>query len=138
MLSTPQSIAKTWLWGGALVFLVIGVGFLLAPVRWGAMVEISLPTAMARTDFRATYGGFDFAIGVFLALAAARAEWLRSGLVVMGLAGAGFGGGRVIGMLVEGTAAPLMLVFAAIELSVAVGSLYLLRRGARSERRGEG
>jgi len=126
--------AKAVLLCGAAVFLGIGIMFLAAPVHWGSVVEISLPTAMARTDFMATYGGFDFAIGVFLGICAWRSEWVRPGLLAMGLAAAGFGGGRTLGMLVEGTASPLMLIFAAIEIASAVGAFYLLRR-AREERR---
>ena len=41
---------------------------------------------------------------------------------------------HTLGMLVEGTASPLMLIFAAIEIASAVGAFYLLRR-AREERR---
>ena len=124
--------AKAVLLSGAAVFIGIGVMFLAAPVYWGSVVEIPLPTAMARTDFRATYGGFDFAVGVFLGISALRTGWLRPGLLAMGLASAGFCGGRMLGMLVEGTSSPLMLVFAAIEATSAALAFYLLRN-AREE-----
>ena len=52
-------MAKAVLLLASLVFLGIGVVFLVAPVHWATLVEIELPTSMARTDLRATYGGFD-------------------------------------------------------------------------------
>lgn len=126
-----MKLAKGGLIFGAVVFVGIGLGFLIVPVQWASLVEIALPTATARTDFRATYGGFDLAMGVFLGLCAHRTDWVRPGLVALGLAAAGFGGGRLLGILVEGTASPFMLVLAAIETASAVLAFYVLRRLAR-------
>jgi hypothetical protein len=123
-----MTLAKGGLMFAAVVFVGIGLGFLVVPVQWASLVEISLPTAMARTDFRATYGGFDLAMGVFLGLCAFRTEWIRPGVVALGIAAAGFGGGRLIGILVEGTASPLMLVFVVIETASALLAFYVLRR----------
>jgi hypothetical protein len=128
-----MTFARAVLILGALVFAGIGLGFLIRPSQWAAVVDISLPTPTARTDLRATYGGFDLAIGIFLALCAARTEWLRPGLVALALCGAGFGGGRLLGMLVERTASRLMLTFFAIELSSVLLSLYALRLLSRSQ-----
>lgn len=126
-----MTLAKIGLLFAAVVFVGIGLGFLLVPVQWAAVVEISLPTPMARTDVRATYGGFDLAMGVFLALCARRADWIRPGLLALGLAAAGFGGGRLVGILVEGTATPLMLIFVALETATAFVAFYLLHRLSR-------
>ena len=127
-----MTLAKGGLLFGAVVFMGIGLGFLVVPVQWASLVEISLPTAMARTDFRATYGGFDLAMGVFLWLCALRTEWIRPGVVALGLAAAGFGGGRLLGILLEGTASPLMLAFATIEMASALLAFYVLRRLPRA------
>jgi hypothetical protein len=123
-----MTLARVTLWLGALAFAGIGIGFLVIPVRWAAVVDIVLPTATARTDLRATYGGFDLAIGVLLACCALRADWLRPGLVAFGLAAAGFGGGRLIGILVERTASRLMLGFLTIEIASVLVAAYALRR----------
>jgi hypothetical protein len=122
-----MTLAKIVLRVGALVFAAIGIGFLVNPIEWAAVVDIPLPTATARTDLRATYGGFDLAIGVFLGWCALRTDWIRPGLAAMGLA-AGFGGGRLLGILIEGSATPLMLGFAAIEAVAALVAFGLLRR----------
>lgn len=123
-----MTLARGALLLGALILAGIGLGFLIMPVQWAAIIEISLPTAMARTDLRATYGGFDLAFGVFLGLCALRPEWIRPGLVALGLAATGFGGGRLLGILLEGTASPLMVAFAALEVVIAVVAFALLRR----------
>ena len=74
------------------------------------------------------FGVIGFGMGVFLALCALPTWWVRPGLVALGLVAAGFGGGRLLGVLAEGTASPLMLIFAAIETASALFAFYLLRR----------
>jgi hypothetical protein len=123
-----MTLARIALTVAALVLVGIGVGFLAVPVPWASIVDIVLPTAMARTDLRATYGGFDVGIGVFLAVCALHKEWIRPGLAALGLGAAGYGGGRLLGILVEGTTSPLMAAFAVIEVATALAALLLLRR----------
>lgn len=123
-----MKLARAGLVLAALVFFTFGIGFLLVPVQWAEAVDIALPTALARTDFRATYGGFEIGVGLFLALCAARAEWVRPGLVAMMLAAGGFGAGRLAGIVVERTAGPLMLGFVLLEWAIVGVTLYVLRR----------
>lgn len=120
--------ARVLLLLGAAVFTIVGIGFLIFPVEWAAVTEISLPTAMARTDLRATYGGLDLGVGIFLWVCARRDEWIRPGLVALSLAAAGFGGGRLAGIVAEGSAAPLMLTLLAIEAVIVVVAFATLRR----------
>jgi hypothetical protein len=121
-------LAKWSLWLFAVTWIVIGVGFLIVPVSWAAALGIALPTATARTDLRATYGGFDLAIGCFAALCALRPEWTRPGLVLMAMVAAGFGGGRLLGMLLEGSASRMMLLFFGVEMALLGLALAALRR----------
>jgi hypothetical protein len=123
-----MKLAKAELLLAAIVFLTFGFGFLIVPVQWAAVVDILLPTPMARTDFRATYGGFEIGMGVFLAACALREHWLRPGLVALAWVAAGFGAGRLVGIVVEGTASSLMLVFVVLEWTIALVTLYVLRR----------
>jgi len=123
-----MKLAKAELLFAALVFLTFGLGFLIAPVQWAAVVDIVLPSPMARTDFRATYGGFETGMGVFLAACALRDHWLRPGLVALAWVAAGFGAGRLVGIVVEGTASSLMLLLVVLEWSIALVTLYVLRR----------
>ena len=121
-------LAKYGLLAGALVFAIVGLGFLVIPVRWGALVEILLPTPMARTDFRATYGGFNLGVAVFLAICASREDWIRPGLAALGITIAGYGSGRLIGIIAEGTASPMMIAFAVLEWTVAGATLFVWRK----------
>jgi uncharacterized protein YjeT (DUF2065 family) len=127
-----MKLAKGLLYASALLLIVIGLGFLLLPVQWAAAVEIGVPTPTARTDLRATYGGFDIGVGVFLALCARRAEWIRPGLVAIALVGAGYGGGRLFGILAEGTASTPMLVFLGLEAVLVALAVHALRQLPRS------
>lgn len=126
-----MTIERTVLGLGALVFLAIGALFLVAPSYWAGVVDISLPTAMARTDLRATYGGFDLCFGLFLGLCTLRPDWIRPGLVALGLALAGFASGRLLGFVVEGAADRLMILFAVVEAVGAVLAFYLQARPDR-------
>jgi hypothetical protein len=123
-----MKVARVLLLLGAAVFVIVGLGFLVFPAEWAAITEISLPTTMARTDLRATYGGLDLAIGIFLWICARRDDWIRPGLLALALASAGFGGGRLVGIVAEGSAAPLMLIFLVIETVIAMVAFAMLRR----------
>ena len=127
-----MTLARVLLLLGALIFVFIGVVFLAAPVEWARVVQIELPTPMARTDLRATYGGFDLGFGVFLALCAFRREWLRPGLAAAGVGLAGFGLARSFGMVAEGAASPLMVSLAVAELSGAIAAGLSYRRLGRT------
>src|SRR5262245_27476951 len=119
---------RTVLGLGAMVFLAIGAVFLIAPVYWATLVDIALPSPMPRTDLRATYGGFNLCFGLFLGLCTLRADWLRPGLVALGLALAGFASGRLVGFVVEGHADRLMIWFGALEALGSILALYLQAR----------
>lgn len=112
----------------ALIFVIIGVGFLLVPVSWAASVDIVLPTAMARTDLRATYGGFDLAFGLFLARCAHRPEWHAAGLFAAAIVLAGFGLSRLSGLFIEGSLDPFMWKLLVVELPGAALCTWLYRR----------
>ncbi len=100
----------------AISFLVIGAGFFITPVSWAESVEIALTTPTARTDLRATYGGFDFMFGVFLLLCSTRPAWYSAGLMAAVLCLGGFAGGRIAGYFIEGSLSTFMLVLLGVEL----------------------
>jgi len=127
-----QSVAKIGLLIAALVFIVIGAGFVVFPAQLAALTDIVLPTAMARTDLRATYGGFNVGIGLFIGCCALRPAWLRPGVLGVALAAVGYGGGRLLGMVVEGTASPLMLFFLVLEIVIASVAFHVFRRMGES------
>lgn len=116
------------LWLGAILFLGVGLTFLLWPLPASRLVEIIVPTPTARADFAATYGGLQIAFGIFLSICARRPGWYRAGLVAMGLALAGFGLGRLHGIIFSGGAPKQMIYwFLALELAGAVLTFLVLR-----------
>jgi hypothetical protein len=89
-----------------LVLLLVGLGFLgfgaaytLWPARMAGFTEIALPTATAKIDFIATYGGFQLGIGLFLLICAFHVEWGQAGLGAGFASLAGFGLTRAIAIL---------------------------------------
>ena len=112
----------------AVIFGVIGVGFLWAPVEWAQAIDVVVTTPLGRTDVRATYGGFVLATGVFLAVAAMRRAWMRPGLAGCALFLGGFAAGRLVGLLAEGAMDGLMWFFLAAEVGGTVAALIALRR----------
>jgi uncharacterized protein YjeT (DUF2065 family) len=112
----------------ALVLGIIGIGFLWAPEAWARTIEVGARTPMARTDIRATYGGFVLAAGVCLAVPAFHLEWVTPGLFACGSIYAGFAGGRLLGIVLERQAARLMTFFLVVEVLGAALSFFALAR----------
>jgi len=123
-----MKLVRSLVFASALIFVVVGAGFLLIPRQFGGVLELSLPTAMARTDVRATYGGLELGFGIFLILCVVRREWIGPGLWALALTVGGFAIGRVVGFIAEGTINNFMLFFLVLELAVALVALFLLRR----------
>jgi hypothetical protein len=92
----------------AVLFAAFGLAFTVAPHRLAAMVDIALPTNTATIDFVATYGGFEIGFAIFLFYCLKRPERVRTGLLASGWAVAGFAVTRAIGLLVFGSASPVM------------------------------
>ena len=91
-------------------------------------IGITLTSGEARTDIRATYGGLEFGIAAFLLVVQSRPEWYRAGLLMALCGAAGLAGGRLVGMLVDGGATPLMQTFFAVEAFGVLVLTWALRR----------
>lgn len=98
----------------ALVFAAFGVALLVRPSLLGGLgIELGSPTAV--TEIRAFYGGLELGLALWFALASTRDEWLRPALFAQAVALGALMLARLLGMVVDGSAEPLMLLFAAIE-----------------------
>lgn len=98
----------------------LGLASLLRPVEMAAIVELPLPSAAARTDVRAVYGGVITGIGVFLLMCTLRRGMVRTGLAAAACVFGGAALGRVFGLSIEGFGQPLMLIIALLE-TIAAG-----------------
>jgi hypothetical protein len=122
-------VARAVLWLYSLLFALFGAASVLAPLFIAATADIVLPTATARIDFAATYGGFEFGVAAFLAFCAQRHERVRLGLLATAFCLAGFALTRGIGIvLVKGEVRPILYLLLAIELSGVALSLWAARR----------
>ena len=105
-------------------FLGFGLAFTLRPEAMVALIEITLPSATARVDFAATYGGFELGFGAFLLFCARRPGWQEPGLLAATLALAGFATIRLLGIAASGGQ-----VNSAIYLALALETLGVLVNG---------
>jgi len=64
--TASPSLARWIVLLNALVFVGLGVAFLLAPTQLAAIIDLDAITALARNDIRAVYGGIELGIGLFL------------------------------------------------------------------------
>ena len=81
------------------------------------LTDIQLPTATARIDFAATYGGFELGFATFLLLSLRRRTWLESGLWAGVLSLGGFAAVRLISLAVSHVPVrPVIFLALALEL----------------------
>ena len=115
----------------ALIFTGFGVWFLIKPTAL-AGIGIEATGASARTDIRATYGGFELGVAAFLFWCASREDWHHVGLIAAMLFVAGFGVGRGVGILCEGGATAFMWSLLAVEVVYTACALWHLTHAAES------
>jgi Domain of unknown function (DUF4345) len=90
----------------SVILLITGLGFIgfglactLLPRRMASFTELQLPSASARTDFAATYGGFQLGFGCFLLTCTRSPAWIEPGVIAAAAALAGFAGIRALGIV---------------------------------------
>jgi hypothetical protein len=96
--------ARAVLWLLALGFAGFGIAYACWPTAMASLTDISLPSATARVDFVATYGGFQLGFAAFLSMCAIRPGWVRVGLLASGCALLGFAVLRLLGVVLQGGA----------------------------------
>lgn len=124
---TAVKFARVALILGALGLAAFGIALLIAPALLG-VVGIELPTPAARTEIRAFYGGLEIGLAIFLAAAARRDDWLRPALFAQAAVLGGIVIARLLGVLIDGSAEPMIFLFAAIEGAGAILGFVALRR----------
>src|SRR5262249_49982 len=81
-----------------------GVMCLLIPTVLTSLVEIEMPTRIARMEVRGIYGGFFIGTGSLFMLFSLRERWHAAGLVAQASIFAGFVLGRSVGIVIGGAA----------------------------------
>ena len=113
---------------GALVFAAIGIGCVLVPTELMGAVDVALPTAVARTEIRAFYGGLEVGVAVFLTICAVRTDWVPLGLTALACMMGGMGGVRLVAALAAAREAWTQIPIAGVELAGAALTVWSLRR----------
>jgi len=105
-----------------------GFGYLLFPHSAVGLTGMELPGAAAAIDARATYGGTQIGMGLFLLWCRARRAAARAGLMLVFLISAWLALTRLYGFAIEGEFDRFNAAGAAVELGLtAVAGLFLRR-----------
>ncbi|ELC9554900.1 DUF4345 domain-containing protein [Vibrio harveyi] len=115
----------------ALFFLLYGAIFAVFPVDMANLITGSSPNSTSATiDFRATYGGAQFAIGLALILVLKIKQDVTLALVIVAITLLFMAFGRLIGILFDGQPNTLMYVYLVAELVFGLLALYLRKSEA--------
>lgn len=118
----------------ALAFAGPGLGFLLAPDRLTAWLDLAPGSVTARSEVRAMMGGLELAVAVCLAVCAFGTARLRDGLRLQIATVGGLAVGRLVSLGADGTPGPVAWVLLAAEVVllalgiVAAANLWLTAR----------
>jgi hypothetical protein len=111
-----RTLGRIMLYVFALGYAGFGALLLLWPDTITALVEIVLPTAVARMEIRGVYGGQFLGTAMMLGLFARNETWFRSGMVALGAICGGLVIGRTLGLIVDRALSPLIYVLYASEI----------------------
>ncbi|EGQ9099412.1 DUF4345 domain-containing protein [Vibrio alginolyticus] len=115
----------------ALFFLLYGAIFAVFPVEMANLITGSSPNSTSATiDFRATYGGAQFAVGLALILVLKIKQDVTLALIIVAITLLSMAFGRLIGILLDGQPNTLMYVYLVAELLFGSLALYLRKSEA--------
>ncbi len=115
----------------AVIFIGFGTAFLFAPATMSTWVGFTVNTPTGMADVRATYGGCELGVGLFLAFCLVRRTWIDAALMLQVLTLAGFATGRVLGIASDGPQQAITYVAFAMEaggVAIALVALAMLAR----------
>ncbi len=125
-----MTFARIWLGLNGLTFLVYGLVCLIAPSLPAGYAEMVLPTAAARTEVSAMYGGLQAGLGALLCWSAMRPARVAQGLVVLVVLLGSLAIGRGFGIVVNGATAYNVAAFL-YEATAALLGLVAMRLASR-------
>ncbi|MFS1524390.1 DUF4345 family protein [Microbulbifer sp. 2304DJ12-6] len=111
----------------ALIFAFVGLGALLNPQAFAAVIGITFNNPAAMPEFLATYGGFTLAIAVVLLIAQALRRYRRVAYAALSIAYIGFALGRLYAMLFVSGFDERNLLFFFLEVVMVAWGLFCYR-----------
>lgn len=133
-----MKLARLFLVGSALALVSVSLNYGVDPVRTlDALLGIKITSPAEVHMFRAIMGLYLAFAGYWL-VSAARLVWVRPALVSEMLLMGGLAAGRVLSLVLDGRADPVLERYLLIEVVLAALAGVLLARLAVERRRGEG
>ena len=129
-----MKLAKIYLIGFGLFTLAFGLAYLIAPAAMTKPAGFDDLSASATTDVRATYGGFQVGIGLFLLYAAKAAERHRPGLWLVVLSIGSVLASRILGVVLDGDLNEFHSSGLAVEFVLTASAIFVLRRVTNESR----
>ncbi len=123
---------QVFLWSCGVAFVLIGANTFLDPLRAMAPLELNVNTVSALNELRATYGGMQIGIGLFLMAGARWAVLTRPVLLAQALMLGGLAAGRLVGMALDGLPNGFVQGLLVLETAITVLSVALYQRQARA------
>jgi hypothetical protein len=120
-----MSVGVIYLWVAAAVTAGFGFVYLARSAAMARMVGVQIPSASARADYRAIYGGAQVGIGIFFAAAARHAGWHVPGLWAVALFAGGFGVARLGSLAVDPAGRNPQWIVGVLELLAGVAAAWL-------------
>lgn len=111
----------------ALVFLIVGAIYLIQPAGLAKAAGLQY-TPSGLTDIRATYGGFQIGLALFLGWSAMAVSRYPAALMALLCIFASVGLGRLYGVLVDQELSTFHIIGLTFELVITLVSAALLRR----------
>lgn len=131
VVSGRMRLSKVILWLGAIIFIVVGAMFIIAPASM-PLSGVVMPPGPARIEIRAVYGGIEAGIGFFFAICALRPAWVQPGLAAAALISGGAGLARIFGFFAEGVFDPENAIYGGMELAGGLLAWWALAREQRA------
>ena len=108
---------------------VTGLVCFIHPATIGIESGLAMPTPSSVIEVRAEYGGLPIALGLFFLAAALQKIEVRTGLIVMLTATAGYATSRILAVAIMGDLDQYNAAAILYEVTTALLSLWALKRG---------
>jgi hypothetical protein len=118
-------------------FFSLGVWFLIDPMIMASAIELVPQSQAGFAELRATYGGLEVALGLFLLATSFRASWSEIGLWLLLSCYGGITAGRIVGILLdqpEDTFILQLLGFEATSLLLTILLLFAQKQVSRQSK----
>jgi hypothetical protein len=120
-----MNLASAYLALGGITTIGFGIAYAVRSPRMARMVDLELPSAAARADYRSIYAGSQIAIGIFFLIAARSPAWLAPGLAAVALFAGGFGVARLTSLAIDRAKWQVQWIVGALEIGAGAVAAWL-------------